>query len=124
VTWTYVVTNPGETPIAEVALVDDQGEIPQFIGGDTLLDPDETWTYEAKGAAAAGQYTNLATVTGTDIAGNVLADEDPSNYKGVTHGLPVTGLETGALALIALLLLGLGVVVTLTRPKKQGRGQA
>ncbi|MCL1587681.1 MAG: hypothetical protein M3092_04620 [Actinomycetia bacterium] len=127
VTWTYVVTNTGDSPIAEVALVDDRGELPVFIGGDTngdtLLDPDEIWTYEAKGTAVAGQYTNVATATGSDLAGGTVTDEDPSNYNGVSHGLPVTGIETAALGLIGLLLLGAGaVLIGLTRSKKRKQG--
>ena len=44
VTWTYVVTNPGNVPIADVAVDDDQaGVSPAFVGGDDdsdgLLDP-------------------------------------------------------------------------------------
>jgi hypothetical protein len=129
VTWTYVVTNTGDSAIADIALVDDQGEVPVFIGGDTndddLLDPDEVWTYEATGTAVAGQYTNLATVTGTDLADGTVTDTDPSNYKGVTTGLPVTGIETGVMALIALLLLGAGaVLVVLTRSKKRKHATA
>ncbi len=44
-----------------------------------------------------------------DPGGGTVTDEDPSNYNGVTSGLPVTGIETGALGLTALLLLGAGV---------------
>ena len=129
ITWTYVVTNTGDSPIADVVLVDDRGEVPVFIGGDTnsdtLLDPDETWTYEAKGIAVAGQYTNVATATGIDPAGGTVTDEDPSNYNGVSHGLPVTGIETGMLALIAILLLGSGaVVIGLTRSKNKKHNTA
>jgi len=49
-------------------------------------------------------------------------DEDPSNYNGVSHGLPVTGIETAMLALITILLLGSGAVViglTQSKSKKQ-----
>ena len=74
VTWTYVVTNPGNVPIADVAVDDDQaGVSPAFVGGDDdsdgLLDPGETWTFEATGTATAGQYENTGTVTGTDPQG-------------------------------------------------------
>jgi uncharacterized repeat protein (TIGR01451 family) len=127
VTWAYVVTNTGESAIGEVVVIDDQGEVPVFVGGDTnndgLLDPDEIWTYEAKGTAVESQYTNLATVTGSGPGGGILTDEDPSNYKGVTGGLPVTGIETAALGLFGLLLLGAGaLLIGLTRSKKRKQG--
>ena len=76
VTWTYVVTNPGTVPLANVAVTDNNGTIvvtaddfnPTFSGGDTndngLLDPGETWTYTATGAVGAAQYCNVGNVTG------------------------------------------------------------
>ncbi|MEN8238318.1 MAG: hypothetical protein ABFR53_03840, partial [Actinomycetota bacterium] len=126
VTWIYVVTNVGDSAIADIVLVDDQGEVPVFIGGDTngdtILDPDEIWTFEAGGTAKEGQYTNVATVTGIDVVGGTVADVDPSNYTGVSDGLPATGIEAGALALIALILLGGGAVllgITRSRSRKK-----
>jgi hypothetical protein len=129
VTWTYVVTNTGDSAISDIVLVDDQGEVPVFIDGDTngntLLDPNEVWTLEANGIATEGQYTNLATVTGLDLAGGTVTDEDPSNYNGVTDGLPVTGVEAGVLGIIALLLLGAGaVLIGLTRSRNRKQDTA
>ncbi|MFV1963465.1 MAG: LPXTG cell wall anchor domain-containing protein, partial [Acidimicrobiia bacterium] len=108
---------------------DDQGEVPVFTDGDTngdsLLDPDEVWTYEAEGTATTGQYTNLATVTGTDPAGGTVTDEDPSNYNGVTEGLPVTGIDSDVLGIIALLLLAAGaLLIVLTRSRKRNQDTA
>jgi uncharacterized repeat protein (TIGR01451 family) len=59
VTWTYIVTNTGEThvPRANVSVTDNQtGVTPVFssesIGnGDTIFDPGEVWLYTATGAA-------------------------------------------------------------------------
>src|SRR4029078_820736 len=57
VTWTYTVTNPGNVPISNVSLTDDNGTPgntaddfhPTFVSGDTnndgKLDVTETWTY-------------------------------------------------------------------------------
>ncbi|MEM8679739.1 MAG: hypothetical protein AAGF97_10345, partial [Planctomycetota bacterium] len=43
VTWQYAVTNTGETFLNNVSVVDDQGEVPVFVSGDTngndLIDP-------------------------------------------------------------------------------------
>ncbi|WP_196214145.1 hypothetical protein [Methanolobus vulcani] len=83
VTWTYVVTNTGNVPLADVEVTDDQGVIPVFQGGDTdgdgLLDLTETWTYEAEGTAECGDYENVADVVG--YYGVIpVTDDDPSHY--------------------------------------------
>jgi len=86
VTWKYIVTNPGNTPLAKVVVTDDQGVTPVFVSGDTngddLLDPTETWMYEATGAAELGQYANIGTVTGIDVTGATVTATDPSHYLG------------------------------------------
>ena len=93
VTWTYAVTNPGNVPIINVTVTDDQGVVPAFVGGDadgdTELDPGETWTYEASSTAAAGQYTNVATVNGFDVLQEPVTDSDPSNYFGSEPGISI-----------------------------------
>jgi uncharacterized repeat protein (TIGR01451 family) len=82
VTWTYTVTNPGNVPLSNIVVTDDQGVTPIYQSGDTntddILDTTETWIYEATGTAVAGQYTNYGTVT-TDEGPT---DTDPSNYFG------------------------------------------
>ncbi len=111
VTWTYVVTNTGDVALSDIALIDDQGEVPVFIDGDTngdgLLDVDETWTYEATGTAAAGKYTNVAIVSGivtepevpvaarTLVVGDTVSDADPSNYFGSVAGIDVEKATNG-----------------------------
>jgi uncharacterized repeat protein (TIGR01451 family) len=93
VTWTYEVTNPGNIPVRDVELVDDDaGVTPQFTGGDANgdaeLDPPETWIYSASGTAATGQYANTATVTGLDVLENPLTDGDPSHYLATAQPPP------------------------------------
>src|SRR4029078_6112863 len=67
VTFTYVVTNPGNVPLSGVTVRDDNGTSrntadafnPTFVGGDTnadgLLDTSETWTFTASRIATPGQ---------------------------------------------------------------------
>ena len=84
ITWTYEVTNPGNILIRNVVLVDDQGLVPVFVGGDEGaigdLEPGETWIYEASSTAVAGLHTNIATVTGLDLLEEPVTASDPANY--------------------------------------------
>jgi hypothetical protein len=85
VTFTYVVTNTGDVPLANVVVSDDKlGPITSFTGdtnGNGLLDLTETWTYTQTATALAGQQTNVGTATGED-AGTPVTDTDPGNYFG------------------------------------------
>ncbi len=106
-TFTYEVRNTGNVSLANVTVSDDNGTSaipgddfnPSFTGGDTnnnnLLDLGETWTYSATSTVQAGQYTNIATTTGTpvyppgtDQPGTPVpgldppTDTDPANYFG------------------------------------------
>ncbi|MCA9246453.1 MAG: VCBS repeat-containing protein [Planctomycetales bacterium] len=106
-TFTYTVTNPGDVALANVSVIDDNGTpgnnsddfAPTFIGGDTnnnnLLDVDETWIYEATRTVTAGQYTNVAVVTGEDAQMTEVSDNDPSNHFGVDSGIHIEKSTNG-----------------------------
>ena len=54
VTWTYTVTNPGDVPLSNIMVTDNQtGVNPLYLSGDIdnigYLDTDETWIYTASG---------------------------------------------------------------------------
>ena len=97
VTFTYIVTNPGNIAFVlnSVIVRDDNGTPgnpaddfnPTFTGGDTngngLLDTTETWTFNGSRIATAGQYTNVATASGTDPVATSVTDTDPDNHFGV-----------------------------------------
>ena len=99
VTWTYQVTNPGNVRITNVALVDDKGVTPSFVSGDANSDgelqPGEIWVYEAHGTATAGQYVNVATVTGLDQLEDPLTDSDPSHFISEAIPPPLPPPSTG-----------------------------
>lgn len=97
VTWTYVVSNTGNVPLANVTVTDDQGVTPTFISGDTnndrLLDLTETWLFQATGIAEdlphsnrpdmcinkAPIYRNKGVATG-DYRSTPVSAEDLSHY--------------------------------------------
>ena len=63
-----------------MTVTDDQGVVvtcPQ-----TTLDVGESMTCTGDGTAAAGQYANIGTATGTSPTGEIVEDEDPSHYFG------------------------------------------
>ncbi len=109
VLFTYVVTNGGETPLADVTVVDDNGTpldeyddfSPDFVSGDDnhndLLDVGETWVFTHTEAVLAGEHMNLATATaqpvnreGTPLIGRV-ADDDPAYWIGTFDASTIHG---------------------------------
>jgi large repetitive protein len=87
VTWEYVITNPGDSLLSNITVTDSEaGVTPVYVSGDTsnvgFLDLTETWIYQANGTAAAGQYSNTGTATGTPLVGSNVSDDDPSHYFG------------------------------------------
>jgi len=95
VTWTYYVTNSGNTPLDTITVTDNiPGVTPVYQSGDTggsggsrdyiLGTTGETWIYTATGTAACSDYTNTATASGrrTTSPYTVVTDTDPSWYHG------------------------------------------
>ena len=103
VTYTYQVTNTGNTPLGSVTLADDtppcQAPEPDDPANVTLA-VGETWTYSCT-AEPTDSVINTATVTGTPLnpnAGNaefpdpnpVVTDTDPAQVTVVDPGLVLT----------------------------------
>ncbi len=100
VTFTYVVTNTGNVPLANVVVTDDKlGPITGFTGdtnSNGLLDLTETWTYTATATALAGQQTNVGTVTAQDVnTGTTVTDNNPANYFGDAPAINIVKFVNG-----------------------------
>ena len=87
VTWTYRVTNTGNTELTGITVTDDQGVT--VTCGQTTLAVADTMTCTATGTATQGQYTNLGTVTTTQGA----TDTDRSHYLGIVPDAPAVDIE-------------------------------
>ena len=87
VTYTYKVTNAGQAPLANVAVVDDKCSSVTFVDGDAnsneKLDVGETWTYTCS-ATLTETTTNTATASGSYGDQAVEAKDDAT----VTVALP------------------------------------
>ncbi|QDV44265.1 Serine-aspartate repeat-containing protein D precursor [Stieleria neptunia] len=103
-TWTYVVSNPGNVPLSIISVFDDNETNDQIPGlgsddfepapvekaggfnigddnNDGLLDPNETWYYQAMEIVTEpGQHKNTAKVRAEDSAGTMVMDSDMSNH--------------------------------------------
>ena len=100
ITWSYVVTNVTALPLSSVTVTDsDVGVTPVYQSGDTntdnLLDPSETWTYQATGTATAGQYANTGTATALDSGLNLVGDTDDSHYYGTLAAVTIEKTTNG-----------------------------
>jgi|GEM_PF-1377811 len=101
VTWTYTVTNTGDTALTDVVVIDDVEGPATFVLGDDnnngAIDLAETWIYELTGVAGDGQYENEAVVTAlpADPSGAAIIDapevsaDDPSHYFGATTDIDI-----------------------------------
>jgi hypothetical protein len=86
VVWTYVVTNIGNVPLANITVGDDKIGVICTIPS---LDPGQSHTCTATGTATAGQYANLGKAVGcynsavpSCAGGTKVTDEDMSHYFG------------------------------------------
>jgi uncharacterized repeat protein (TIGR01451 family) len=84
ITWTYYVTNTGNTPLSDVGIGSEMSTDPEYQNGDTngdgKLDTSETWIFIGYYTVSAGPFEGTgewATAYGTDALGmGVYADAE------------------------------------------------
>jgi hypothetical protein len=110
VTWTYTVENNGNLVLSNVVVTDDNGTplditddfTANYVSGDTNADgklgTTETWIFSASGTAQAGEYINIATVTGDwafgQDSGSVAGSEEDC-YYGATAAIDIVKMTNG-----------------------------
>jgi uncharacterized repeat protein (TIGR01451 family) len=127
VTYTYVVTNTGDTTLYNIVVEDD---ILGLIGEIAALDPGDSATLTKDFVVGDEPVINVATATGEDILGrSVSASDDalvaPIAGEGPPPPTPFTGSDAARLGLITMVLFGIGVtVVAATRRRRPEREAA
>ena len=100
VTWKYQVTNTGNVVLTNVIVMDPKAGP---ITGSPInhIDPGATVELTATGVAAAGQYENTGTATGTPPVGSDVSDDDLGHYFGYTPGIAIKKFTNGVDAPVA-----------------------
>lgn len=93
VSWTYQVTNTGDTQLSAVGVTDDQDL--DVICPKTVLAPGESMTCTASGKATTGQYCNIGTASGTPSGGTAVTASDPACYYGFSPEIKIKKLTNG-----------------------------
>jgi uncharacterized repeat protein (TIGR01451 family) len=92
VTYTYVVSNPGEALLYGVTLADDRCAPVTYTGGDPnadgVLAPGEAWRYQCR-YVLRENTRNTATATATDIAGNPVQTIATAYVRTPFYYLPI-----------------------------------
>jgi len=90
VTWSYVVTNLGGTPLSGLAVSDDDPSLTVVCPADSL-EPGAAMTCTAVGTAVEGDYTNLGEVSAVSRCGVPVNAGDRSHYHNSPPSEPPTG---------------------------------
>jgi uncharacterized repeat protein (TIGR01451 family) len=99
VTWSYQITNNGNTPLTNISVLDDKGVT--VICPQSTLSAGQSITCDGSGVALIGPYTNSATVSATYLS-TVVTATDTSSYFGASPSMTmdkmVNGVEAAEIA--------------------------
>jgi uncharacterized repeat protein (TIGR01451 family) len=132
VTFTYVVTNTGDTTLYDISVDDD---ILGHIGDIAVLEPGDSAELTKDFVVGDEIVTNIGTATGEDVLGRSVSADDDATVTPIAGEnppnppnnppTPFTGSDAGRLGLITMILFGIGVtVVAATRRRRPEREAA
>ncbi len=107
ITYTYTVTNSGNTPLSAISVTDDKvGNITYDGGyqsgdtnGDEILDVDETWVFAATYDVTTDDVSplvNTATASGTDALARTVTAQATTSVTIIRLEVEITSPEDGA----------------------------
>lgn len=119
ITYTYVVTNTGDTTLFNVSIDDDKLG---HIGDIAELDPGESVTLTKTTTLGNAAVTNVATAVGSDVLGKAVQADDSASVTAVLPlKLPKTGTNPYAGIELGFAFIGLGfVLMGLSRRERVG----
>ena len=129
VTFTYVVTNTGDTTLYDISVDDD---IMGHIGDIEVLEPGQSVTLTKDFVVGDEPVTNVGTATGEDILGHSVSSDDDATVTPIADEnpdpenppTPFTGSDAGRLGLISVVLFGIGVTVVATTRRRRPEREA
>jgi uncharacterized repeat protein (TIGR01451 family) len=132
VTYTYVITNTGDTTLYEISVDDD---ILGHIGDIAVLEPGDSVTLTKDFVVGDEPVINVGTAEGEDVLGRSVSADDDATVTPIAGEnppnppnnppTPFTGSDAGRLGLITIVLFGIGVtVIASTRRRRPEREAA
>ncbi len=126
ITYSYAVTNIGDTTLYDVSVDDD---VIGHIGDIAKLDPGKTVTLTATFTLGLKPVVNVGTAAGHDVLGKKVEDSDNARvivilpkiqHNNPPHPTAFTGFNDGRLAGLGLVLLLTGVGAALLGRRRRG----
>ena len=128
VTYTYVVTNTGDTTLYDISVDDD---ILGHVGDIAVLEPGESATLTKDFVVGDVPVTNVGTASGEDILGRSVSSDDDAIVTPIAGEVPppnpptpFTGSDAGRLGIISMVLFGIGVTVVATTRRRRTEREA
>jgi uncharacterized repeat protein (TIGR01451 family) len=129
VTYTYVVTNTGDTTLYDISVDDD---ILGHIGDIPVLEPGRSATLTKDFVVGNAPVTNVAIASGEDVLGHSVSADDAVTVTPIAGATPpppppttpFTGSDTGRLGFLILVLVGFGVTVVASTRKGRPEREA
>ena len=130
VTFTYVITNTGDTTLYNVSVDDD---ILGHVGDIAVLEPGASVTLTKDFVVGDAIVTNVGTAAGEDVLGRSVSANDNATVAPIAGEnppppnnppTPFTGSDAGRLGLITMVLFGIGVTVVASTRRRRPKGEA
>jgi uncharacterized repeat protein (TIGR01451 family) len=129
VTFTYVITNTGDTTLYNVSVDDD---ILGHVGDIAVLEAGASVTLTKDFVVGDEIVTNVGTAAGEDVLGRSVSANDNATVAPIAGEnpppnnppTPFTGSDAGRLGIITMVLFGIGVTVVATTRRRRPNDEA